>query len=574
MPAPSSPALAGGRRHAFLRSARYEEVSRSLPLNAERAKVVQALIDASGVLDDAFDVFEVVPASSRTMQLFHSRGFVDALQTPGNARLREQYGLIDDCGPFSGVFELAALEAGGSVQAAQLLAGGGYDTAIWWGGGRHHAKTDAAAGFCYVNDVVLAIFELLRTFERVMYIDIDVHHGDGVEEAFCYSDQVLTCSFHHHAPLFFPGSGSLEDQAGAGGKRHIINVPLHAGCSDETFLKVYSHTIRGAAASFVPSVILLQCGADALVGDPLGEFNLTVKSYTGSLEEVRRALPGVPVLLLGGGGYSQYNVARAWATLTYVAAEMTVPDMVPEHEFFEEYSPGYSFALRCSYRPDRNLPAYIQHLCSTIDGALSCIRGSQKSHADSASQDVREKEEQREDEEKEEEEEEGEEAAAAATTTSDGGPSLAAGVQKNGRRRQEEEEEEAAEAEPEPEPVAPPNSVEGEEGLFIAEAGVRRGEVEAGRCSDGEVSTDMELPHSESPSSNSGGGGGEGVIKSKRSERAGGAEHGTGSGLGGEGGALMDDGGGGQKRKWEVVMEGAAETLQRGLVVEEAVSLL
>jgi acetoin utilization deacetylase AcuC-like enzyme len=359
--------------------------------------VVQALIDASCVLDDAFDVFEVVPASSRTLQLFHSRGFVDALQTPGNARLREQYGLIDDCGPFSGVFELAALEAGGSVQAAQLLAGGGYDTAIWWGGGRHHAKTDAAAGFCYVNDVVLAIFELLRTFERVMYIDIDVHHGDGVEEAFCYSDQVLTCSFHHHAPLFFPGSGSLDDQAGTGGKRHIINVPLHAGCSDETFLKVFSHTIRGAAASFVPSVILLQCGADALVGDPLGEFNLTLKSYTGSLEEVRRALPGVPVLLLGGGGYSQYNVARAWATLTYVAAGMTVPDMVPEHEFFEEYSPGYSFALRCSYRPDRNSPAYIQHLCTTIDGALSCIRG--KSDADAALQAAREMEEETEDEE-------------------------------------------------------------------------------------------------------------------------------------------------------------------------------
>ena len=363
---------AGCARHAFLRSARYEAVSRALPRNAERAAVVQALIDATGVLDGAaWDVFEVEPATASKLQVFHSRGFVDALQKPRDARLCEDYGLVDDCGAFRGVFELAALEAGGSVQAAKLLAGGGYDTAIWWGGGRHHAKTDSAAGFCYVNDVVLAIFELLRTFERVMYVDIDVHHGDGVEEAFCYSDAVLTCSFHHHAPLFFPGSGSLADQGGAHGRKGVVNVPLHAGCGDETFLRVFRHTMRSAAASFAPSVIVLQCGADALVGDPLGEFNLSLKSYTDSLEEVRRAHPGVPVLLLGGGGYSPYNVARAWAALTHTAAGEALPDMVPEHAYFEEYAPGYSFAVRCSYRPDRNSAAYIDHICATIGLALA-----------------------------------------------------------------------------------------------------------------------------------------------------------------------------------------------------------
>jgi acetoin utilization deacetylase AcuC-like enzyme len=243
----------------FLRSARYEEVSRALPRNAERAATVQALIDATGVLDAAYDVQEVIPATASTMRLFHSRDFVAALQ---KSRAREEHGLVDDCAAFRGVFELASLEAGGSVAAANLLSSGEYRTAVWWGGGRHHAKTDGAAGYCYVNDVVIAILELLKTFERVMYIDIDVHHGDGVEEvraawrlchasrcmlghpvqsltraslcilmqAFCYSNTVLTCSFHHHAPLFFPGSGSLADQGGRGGKEALINVPLQEGC--------------------------------------------------------------------------------------------------------------------------------------------------------------------------------------------------------------------------------------------------------------------------------------------------------------------------------------------------------
>jgi len=106
-----------------------------------------------------------------------------------------------------------------------------------------HAKSDAASGYCYVNDVVIGVLELLTWFDRVMYIDIDVHHGDGVEEAFCYSKSVLTCSFHHHAPLYFPGTGAHTDQGGAAGTQAVLNVPLREGCSDATFLRVFRHGI-------------------------------------------------------------------------------------------------------------------------------------------------------------------------------------------------------------------------------------------------------------------------------------------------------------------------------------------
>lgn len=159
------------RRAAFLRSTRYEVLSRGLPRNSERAAAVQSLIDATGVLEH-FEVFEVEPASARVMQAFHSRDFVDALQKSRDARPREDFGLVDDCCTFRGVFELASLEAGGSVQAADLLGSGQFSTALWWGGGRHHAKTDSASGYCYVNDVVIAILELLKSFERVMYVDV------------------------------------------------------------------------------------------------------------------------------------------------------------------------------------------------------------------------------------------------------------------------------------------------------------------------------------------------------------------------------------------------------------------
>ena len=138
------------------------------------------------------------------------------------------------------------------------------------------------------NDAVLAIFQLLETFERIMYIDIDVHHGDGVEEAFSSSDKVLTISFHHFAPLFFPGSGALIEQSGHQGKRCVINVPLKEGCDDETFTRMFEFVISRATERFRPSMVVMQCGADALHGDPLGEFNLSSSGYVRCLELVQQ----------------------------------------------------------------------------------------------------------------------------------------------------------------------------------------------------------------------------------------------------------------------------------------------
>ena len=124
------------------------------------------------------------------------------------------------------------------VAAAERIAGGATDIAINWAGGLHHAKKREASGFCYINDIVLGILELLRTVPRVLYIDIDCHHGDGVEEAFYTTNRVMTCSFHKYGE-FFPGTGTLQDRGRGKGKGYAVNVPLKDGVTDESFRSVF-----------------------------------------------------------------------------------------------------------------------------------------------------------------------------------------------------------------------------------------------------------------------------------------------------------------------------------------------
>lgn len=194
-----------------------------------------------------------------------------------------------------------------------------------------------------MNDVVLAMFELLKTFPRLMYVDVDVHHGDAVEEAFALSSSVLTLSFHKHGPLFFPGSGALDHQvpplsslpsfprsapritatasvgavlkrgaqSGVEGRRSVVNVPLLDGCGDATFIPLCQHTIAAAAAAASPDALVLQCGADGLCGDPVGCSSLLPPPFLPALSLLRALLP---LLLLGrsarGGGRA--CCSRCW----------------------------------------------------------------------------------------------------------------------------------------------------------------------------------------------------------------------------------------------------------------------
>lgn len=219
------------------------------------------------------------------MSQFHTDEYVDFLYrvTPDtvDSFVREQakFNVGDDCPVFDGLFEYCSISAGGSMEGAARLSRDKCDIAINWAGGLHHAKKGEASGFCYVNDIVLGILELLRYHPRVLYIDIDVHHGDGVEEAFYTTDRVMTCSFHKYGE-FFPGTGELRDTGFDKGKNYACNVPLRDGITDESYKSIFQPVVQRIMEQYQPSAVVLQCGSDSLSGDKLGCFNLSMRGLS------------------------------------------------------------------------------------------------------------------------------------------------------------------------------------------------------------------------------------------------------------------------------------------------------
>lgn len=258
----------------------------------------------------------------------HNAGFKDAVEAFGFA------GETNDCPVFDGIWNYVSLYSGASVHAAHSLISGQSDIAINWSGGLHHAKKKAASGFCYVNDIVMAIIHLLQVYQRVLYIDIDVHHGDGVEQAFESTDRVFTLSYHKYHPIdFFPGTGNIDEMGPTDpsnrGKGHALNIPLQDGISDQQYTHLF-RTVTGAVIQkYQPEAILLQCGADSLGGDRLGSFNLNVKAHGACVEFVKQSK--LPLILVGGGGYTPRNVARTWCHETAVCVDVELHNELPAH---------------------------------------------------------------------------------------------------------------------------------------------------------------------------------------------------------------------------------------------------
>ncbi|KHN81222.1 Histone deacetylase 1, partial [Toxocara canis] len=234
-----------------------------------------------------------------------------------------KFNVGEDCPVFDGLFEFCQLSSGGSLAAAVKLNKRKADIAINWMGGLHHAKKSEASGFCYSNDIVLGILELLKYHKRVLYVDIDVHHGDGVEEAFYTTDRVMTVSFHKYGD-FFPGTGEIKDIGAGRGKYYAVNVPLRDGITDDSYQSIFVPVMTKVMETFQPSAVVLQCGADSLNGDRLGTFNLTLKGHGACARFFRER--HIPLMMLGGGGYTPRNVARCWTYETSIAVNMEVSD--------------------------------------------------------------------------------------------------------------------------------------------------------------------------------------------------------------------------------------------------------
>lgn len=182
------------------------------------------------------------------------------------------------------------------------------------------------------SDIVLGILELLRFHQRVLYIDIDVHHGDGVEEAFYTTDRVMTVSFHKYGE-YFPGTGELRDIGVGDGRYYSVNFPLRDGIDDTSYKNIFEPIIKAVMDWYQPGAIVLQCGGDSLSGDRLGCFNLSMKGHANCIHYVKGF--GLPVLVVGGGGYTMRNVARAWAYETGLLVGQQLGPVLPYNEYYE-----------------------------------------------------------------------------------------------------------------------------------------------------------------------------------------------------------------------------------------------
>ncbi|NXT31235.1 HDAC8 deacetylase, partial [Pelecanoides urinatrix] len=282
-----------------------------------------------------------------------------------------------DCPATEGIFEYAAAVGGATITAAQCLLDGKCKVAINWPGGWHHAKKDEASGFCYLNDAVLGILRLRQKFDRVLYIDLDLHHGDGVEDAFSFTSKVMTVSLHKFSPGFFPGKLNLGDlctgdvtDVGLGkGRYYSVNVPIQDGIQDEKYYQICETVLKEVYAAFNPDAVVLQLGADTVAGDPMCSFNMTPEGVGKCLKYVLQWQ--LATLILGGGGYNLANTARCWTYLTAVILGRTLSSEIPDHEFFTEYGPDYVLEITPSCRPDRNEPQRIQEILNSIKGELS-----------------------------------------------------------------------------------------------------------------------------------------------------------------------------------------------------------
>ncbi|KAK7467338.1 hypothetical protein VKT23_004395 [Stygiomarasmius scandens] len=329
------------------------------PMKPHRIRMAHELIAAYDMLDK-MHILRPKRSTPETMSSFHTDEYVHFLSkvTPETAEELTFHGtrflVGDDNPPFEGVFEFCSISAGGSIDAANRLTSGAADIAINWAGGLHHAKKREASGFCYINDIVLGILELLRIYPRVLYIDIDCHHGDGVEEAFYTTDRVMTCSFHKYGE-YFPGTGTQEDRGRGKGKGYAVNVPLKDGMTDESFQSIFEPIIAKILEVYQPSAVVLQCGADSLSGDKLGCFNLSMQGHAHCVQFLRKY--DVPLILLGGGGYTVKNVARAWAyeTACALGIENTIDPNLPWNEYFEWFGPRYRLEVATNNMEDQNL---------------------------------------------------------------------------------------------------------------------------------------------------------------------------------------------------------------------------
>ena len=316
------------------------------PLRPVRLELTIELMRAYGLLEDPkLKIIDPRMASFEELYLIHDKDYVEfvrkysALKTEDiikdNPRGKYGLGTLDD--PiFPGMFEASSLVAGASITAAELLIGDdNFDHVFNFGGGLHHAFRAKAHGFCIFNDVSLAIqkIRLNNPDKKIMYLDIDAHHGDGVQQAFYEDSNVLTLSIHQDGHSLFPGTGFMHEIGEGTGKNYSVNFPIYPGTYDTVYLELFQNLVPKIMEAFNPDILVTQLGVDTHFMDPLTMLGLSTTGHEKIFklihEYVHKYCNG-QWLALGGGGYQMTVVPRSWTmALAVMLDKPSIPNEIP-----------------------------------------------------------------------------------------------------------------------------------------------------------------------------------------------------------------------------------------------------
>jgi acetoin utilization deacetylase AcuC-like enzyme len=309
------------------------------PFRAGRLEAGVSLLRAAGVLDDG-DLLGFGPATDTDLELVHDRAYLEALArfsadpAPDDPVEASRFGLIGDNRPFPGMLEAARLVAGATVASLDAVAAGGPAHVFAPVAGLHHAQRGRAVGFCLVNDVAVAVARCTRAWPlRVLYVDLDAHHGDGVQAAFYDDPRVCTVSLHETGRYLFPGSGEVHELGRPPGTGRSVNLPLEPRTGDDGFLAAFDAVVEPLAAAFRPDLLVTQNGCDGHADDPLSDLSMSLRGF----RELARRLHRLAHrhcqgrwVATGGGGYDLDRVVpRAWALLWSELSGRRLPSRVP-----------------------------------------------------------------------------------------------------------------------------------------------------------------------------------------------------------------------------------------------------
>lgn len=384
----------------YVTSFELTQVADAVPANLGRQSLIMDLIEA---YDLPLTPITVTPATKAQLTQFHSNALItrllrrrkpidDAATTTKTTEwsdfdsepslsdseldsddeiltLDTSVGLAFDCPPFPHMRRYVQYLIGSALAAADAVKH--QNLVLNWYGGRHHATKSRAAGFCYVNDICYTIQRLRRLgFQRVFYLDFDLHHGDGVETSYRGSAKVFTCSIHRYDVGFFPGTGGLADNVA-----NQANIPLKAGLSDTSLLRIVKDIILPLLHDFNPDCLIIQTGCDGLGSDPAGQWNLTIPGLSRAIMEVYRAA-SIPTIMVGGGGYHHRDAARFWCYLTHIASEQAPPspdDYIRDHPGLDRFEEDhYQFWTDNNCQPrrtrDENTEEYLKLVADAVFG--------------------------------------------------------------------------------------------------------------------------------------------------------------------------------------------------------------